>query len=78
MDSGAWIGPKVFSSKEAETRAVLAAVKEGKEKGFETIPVWLVAKEVVQALSGDFDWAINPFVSYIENLILHFAHVVVY
>ena len=68
VDAGAWNGLKVASSKEAESRAVPAAIKEAIENGFARVHVLLDAKEVVQAIKGNFDWSINP------KLALNFAH----
>lgn len=39
VDVGAIQGPKVTSSKEAETRAVLSALEKAKKNGFERIRV---------------------------------------
>ena len=50
-------GPKVFSSKEAEERAVCFAVMIAKAKGFPKVCVLLDAKEVVNGC-----YAINPII----------------
>lgn len=44
------------------------------EKGYARDQVCLDAKEVVQAVKGDVDWAINPIVANVKKLILNFAH----
>ena len=68
-------GPKVFSSKEAEERAVCFAVMIAKAKGFPKVCVLPDAKEVVDSLNGCYDWAINPIILDIKDLVSSFVYV---
>ena len=74
VDVGAWDGPKVASCKKTEAMAVLTGIKRPIENGFVRVHVWLDAKEMVQAIKGNFDWSINPIISDIKKLDLIFAH----
>lgn len=66
VDAGAIQRPKVTSSKEAETRAVLAALKKIRKNDFERVCILTDAKEAVQALKGNGDWSINSIISDIK------------
>lgn len=64
-DACAWnIGLKVsLSKKKAETRMVLTALKTATENRYAWVQVLMNAKEVVQALIGEVDWAINSIIA---------------
>lgn len=59
-------------------RAVLTHIKKAIENGFTGVHVVLDAREVIQAIKGNFDWSINPVISEIKKLALNFAHMEVF
>lgn len=75
VDASAIQGPKVASSKEAETRAVLATWEKARSNGFVRARVFTNYREVVQALKGDIDWSINHIFSDTKALAFSFYFV---
>ena len=59
---------KLSSSKEAEVRAILFAMKEARSWGFRKIHLLSDALEVIRAINGLMDWAIQPILRDINEL----------
>ena len=69
LHAGACHGP------EAEPRVVFFALVIAKAKGFPKVCVLPDAKEVVDSLNGCYDWAINPIILDIKDLVSSFVYV---
>lgn len=55
-------GPRLFSSKEWEAKAILFALKEASCRGFFTIALFLDAKEAIGSTNGQEDWIIKSII----------------
>ena len=60
MGVGSVDGPKVASSKEVEVRPILAAIIDASARDFCKVCILYYALEVVQPISGSFDWSFHP------------------
>lgn len=61
-------GPKVFSFKEAETRAAPFALSKARDKGLSRVIFFMDAMKVVFALNGCKVWAISPIILVIKTI----------
>ena len=73
--AGAIQGPKVFSSKEAEARAILLDFLKVTERGFSKACILSDAREVVQAINEAHDWTINSIVLDIKSIASNFDYI---
>ena len=62
VGTGAIQGLKIDSAKEAEAKAILAALDKVRKNGFVRLRILMDEKEVVQGLNGEYDWSINPII----------------